>query len=357
MKTTTNLAVLLLCFFVSSVLNAQDGKNIKLSGFLDTYYSYDFNKPANHEKPSFFYNYSRHNEINVNLGLLKAAYESDRIRANLGLMVGTYGQYNLSSEQGLMKNIYEANAGVKLSDKAWLDAGIMSSHIGWESAISKDNPTLTRSLAAENSPYYLSAVKLSYDLNKEWYVCFLVANGWQRIQRVDENSTPSFGAQITYKPSDKLTINYSAFTGNDHPDSLCVRRFFNDTYVIYRVSDVFGITAGFDYGMEQKHKGASTYHTWLTWALIGKFQWSEKFSTSGRIEQYLDKNGVIISTGTPHGFQTWGLSVNLDYRVASQAWIRTEIRDLISRDKIFVKGNSTIKTNLAWTSSLAVAFD
>lgn len=355
MKTVIRLSIL--CLLVNASIFAQEEKTIKFSGFLDTYYAYDFNKPAAHERPSFLYNYTRHNEINVNLGLLKASYDDGRVRANLGLMAGTYGQYNLSAEQNLIQNIYEANAGLKLSEKIWLDAGIMSSHIGWESAISKDNPTLTRSLAAENSPYYLSAIKLSYAANSQWSANVLVFNGWQRIKRVDSNSTPAFGAQVVFKPSEKWTINYSNFLGNDRMDSAKAWRFFNDAYIIYQWSKELNLTAGFDYGLEQKSKGSSSYNPWYTWAVIGKYQWNDRFSTTGRIEQYVDKKGVIIASGTPHGFQTWGFSLNLDYLVAERAWIRTEIRDLISRDKIFVKGNSSTKTNMAWTTSLAVAFE
>ena len=38
------------------------------------------------------------------------------------------------------------------ADNLWLDAGIFVSHIGLESANSRDNLTLTRSIMADNSP-------------------------------------------------------------------------------------------------------------------------------------------------------------------------------------------------------------
>src|SRR6478752_3123556 len=82
------------------------------SGYIDTYYSYDFGNPDNHTKPGFFYSYNRHNEVNVNLGLLKVNYAKDNVRGNFGLMAGTYAQYNMAAEQDLLRNIYEANVGV-----------------------------------------------------------------------------------------------------------------------------------------------------------------------------------------------------------------------------------------------------
>ena len=38
--------------------------------------------------------YNRHNEVNLNLGFVKAAYASTKSRANLALMAGTYANDN-----------------------------------------------------------------------------------------------------------------------------------------------------------------------------------------------------------------------------------------------------------------------
>src|SRR5205823_189081 len=93
--------------------------------FADTYYSYDFNKPADHLRPSFLYNHNRHNEFNLNLALVEASYNTNKIRANVGLMAGTYTQYNLAAEPELLRHVYEANAGVKISknNNLWIDIG------------------------------------------------------------------------------------------------------------------------------------------------------------------------------------------------------------------------------------------
>ena len=139
-------------------------KKINFSGYGEMYYSYDFSNPANHEKPGFLYNHKRHNELNVNLLLLKSNYINHDFRANLALMLGNYAQYNLAAEPSWAQFIYEANLGFKISSaqNIWVDAGIMPSHIGFESAVSADCWTLTRSILAENSPYYETGLKISY---------------------------------------------------------------------------------------------------------------------------------------------------------------------------------------------------
>ena len=140
-----------------------DAPKVTFSGSAEIFYSYDFNQPENHIRQPFLYSYNRHNEFNLNLGLVKANYSSENVRANLALMAGTYAQDNLSAEQDALKLINEANVGFKISKtkNIWIDAGIMPSHIGWESAIGKDNMNLTRSLAAENSPYFETGAKIS----------------------------------------------------------------------------------------------------------------------------------------------------------------------------------------------------
>ncbi|MGB4970878.1 MAG: outer membrane beta-barrel protein, partial [Saprospiraceae bacterium] len=44
--------------------------NLSFSGYAEVYYSYDFNKPADHNRPAFFYSHNRHNEFNLNLGYI-----------------------------------------------------------------------------------------------------------------------------------------------------------------------------------------------------------------------------------------------------------------------------------------------
>lgn len=91
--------------------------NFVLSGYAEVYYGFDFNQPTNHNRPTFMYSHNRHNEFNLNLGFIKGAYSSDKVRANMALATGTYMNANYSAEPVVLKNIYEANAGIKLSGR------------------------------------------------------------------------------------------------------------------------------------------------------------------------------------------------------------------------------------------------
>lgn len=352
----------LLLVALSGNSRAQDSTKgvLSFSGYIETYYIYDFNKPANNTLPGFFYNHNRANELNLNLGLLKLAYNNSNTRANLAFAAGTYINANYTAEPGVLKNVYEANAGIRLSKKSdlWLDAGIFSSHIGFESAIGKDCWALTRSIPGDNSPFFETGIKLGYtSKDSKWFLGALVLNGWQRIQRPDGNTTPSFGTQVTYKPSNNVTLNYSTFIGSDKPDTARRMRYFNNFYGILQLNDQWSATAGFDIGMEQKARGSSAVNTWHSPILMIKYAASTKSALAARAEYYADKNGVIIATGTPNGFQVWGYSLNFDYALRNNAVWRMEIRTLSGKDKLFIKDTTVpVSGNTFLSTALAISF-
>ena len=352
--------LLAVCGITASAQNDSIHKPLTISGYAEVYYTADFNNPKNNNRPGFVYSHNRNNEVNVNLAYLKTAYNTENVRANLTLAVGTYMNANYAAEQGVMKNVYEANAGLKISKKhnLWIDAGIFPSHLGFESAVGKDNWTLTRSLFADNSPYFETGAKISYTSESgKWFVSSLVLNGWQRIQRVDGNSTAAFGHQLIFKPNEKLTINSSSFIGNDKPDSIRQMRYFHNLYAVYQFNKKIWLTAGFDIGAEQKTKESDQYNIWYTPVLILKYNVTNKLSFKARGEYYQDEKSVIISTGTENGFKTFGYSFNADYQIFPNLVWRTEIRNLNSKDAIFMNRTDEFnKNSLTATTALAISF-
>lgn len=362
MKTIFLAAVLI----AGTNLFAQDSANVtptaapfSFSGYVEAYYQYDFNKPADHNRPGFMYSHNRHNEFNLNLGFLKGSYHAERVRANLALAAGTYMNANYTAETGVLKNVFEANAGLKISKKRnlWIDAGIFPSHIGFESAVSKDCRVLTRSILAENSPYFESGAKITYTgNNNKWMISGLLLNGWQRIKRVAGNSAMSYGTQLQYRPNSNLLINYSSFIGTDKPDSTRQWRYFNNLYAIFNVTGNFEMTAGIDIGAEQQAKGSSNMNTWYAPVFILRYAINDKWAVAARGEYYHDRNEVIIVSVTSNGFQVSGFSFNLDYAPLGNALIRLEARALKSKDAAFVKGDGFTDNTIFITSSIAVHF-
>lgn len=331
--------------------------DLKVQAYGELYYMYDLNQPKKGQVNNFLYSYNRHNEVNLNFGMVKLNYEKERLRANLAFMAGTYVTSNLVNESDGLKNIYEANVGVKLSPtkEVWLDVGIMPSHIGFESTIGADLMTMTRSIMAENSPYFSSAIKLSYlTPNRKWMLALNVMNGWQRIQRPEGNSTLAVGHQLTYTPTSKWTINSSSFVGSDTPDIERKMRYFHNLYASYQLHENFKILAGFDIGVQQKEKNGQAYSNWYAPLIMGQYALSDRWRIAARAEYYCDRDGVIIPTETTNGFQTWGYSTNLDYQITPEVLWRLEVRSLTSKDAIFMRNDKEVTGQTFIGSSLSI---
>ncbi|MBK8721945.1 MAG: porin [Saprospiraceae bacterium] len=329
--------------------NRQD--TIIYSGYAELYYAYDFTNPTNHLRPNFTYNHVRHNEININLATAKVAYSAENIRANFTAMFGNYAEYNLSSEPGWAQFVYEANIGVKLSQKhnLWLDAGIMPSHLGFESAIGADCWTLTRSILAENSPYYETGLKLSYtNPSEKFFAAFYYLNGWQKIAKIDFAQKPSIGMQFTYKPHSNLSFNYSNFIGSTLPDSMKNWRLFHNLYAIYEPTAKLSFVAGFDFGNDFNPN--SKNYLWFSPVFITKYKWNKKIQTAARIEYYADPNNVIISQDYP-SFKVFGASFNLDYQIHNKVLWRNEIKYYQNPTAIFLNNN---RQNTVLTTALCI---
>lgn len=357
------LLLLPVCVQASMADTAKDDHMpVKLSGYLEAYYCYDFGNPADHLRPSFFYNYNRHNEVNLNLGFVKAAYQAARTRANLALMTGTYARYNLASEHPLVRHIFEANAGYRLlrHRELWLDAGIMPSHIGFESAVGGDCWNLTRSILAENSPYYEAGVKLGYINRKESiYMAVMYLNGWQRISRAYNNHTPAFGTQFTWKPDSSITFNWSTYVGNEQPDSIAKWRCFNNFYGIFRLGRRFDLTLGFDIGVQQVKRGISILeHSdgWYSYVGILRYRVNKRIRIALRGEKYVDRAHVIVNFTAPQGFAVYGGSVNLDYSIGQHFLWRLEGRQLYASSAIFTQDNRPTRLNFFATTAIIARF-
>lgn len=344
-----------------SLIAQQDSTTWVFSGFLDVYYGYDFSQPSNNERPGFLYNHTRHNEVSSNLLLLNVDYKEEAIRVSAGLMAGTYVTYNMAQEPSGVRNIWQAQIGVKLLKKEslWLDAGVFPSHVGFESAISMENPTLSRSLAAENTPYYLSGGKLSWT-KEQFEMALIIANGWQRIVREPGNSSLAYGSQLSWKFHHNWLLNSSLLIAQDYPDSLAKWRGLNNLFLQGSIRPNWDIIIGFDWGIEQRFSNLSTHwNQWKNPTIVNHFQLNSKLAIAQRMEYYHDPVGLIISSpvaSSVSGLEGVSLasgSFNIDIWLGKGLMWRCEGRYLYASESIFRSQQQFSRSNFHLLSSLA----
>jgi Putative beta-barrel porin-2, OmpL-like. bbp2 len=325
---------------------------ITISAYIEPYFSYNTSEilKKSNQQFSYIYNHNANRQINVNLAIAKLNYATDNTRANIALMTGTYAIANLANEPSAVKNILEANAGVKLSKKKniWLDAGVMPSHIGYETAIGKDNLTLTRSLMAENSPYFETGAKVSYtSTNEKLYVGALVLNGWQTIIPT-ANPGVHIGGQITYNATPKLKLNYSNFYGRTDANS---SRMYHDLFAEYSMNNT-KIVCVFDYGIDRM----TNYNkNWFTYSAMVHQKLNAKNSVTARLEYFNDNDLIFTTSSTYFAKNPLSVSLNYDYAINKNALLRIEPKYVFT-STANLQTMSNILSYAVLSSSLCINF-
>jgi len=341
-------------FFIFFISYSQEKSELKttFSGFVETYYSYDFNKNPSETKLPFMYNYNRHNEFNINIALLRAKLEFDNVYASIALHAGTYVEDNYASEK--IKYLNEAFVGLYFDKlkKHSLEVGILPSYIGFESATTATNLTLTRSILAENSPYFMTGIKYNFKPSDKWAFAALLTNGWQRIAKPNKDVAPSIGSQIVYKPSGDAIFNWSTFVGKEYNGISYEMRYFSNLYYDQKWNDKWRTIAGFDLGVQKLGNNESA--TWLSPVFIAQYSINPKWQTAFRTEYYQDEKNVIIATN--ESFETLGFSFNVDYLPNSKVKLRNEVRFMDSKNKVFDDGTNMVSSTLFLTTSLSFEF-
>ncbi|HSD14728.1 MAG TPA: porin [Flavobacterium sp.] len=348
--------LLLMSGFLVSAQDTIPSSKVKIdfSGYIETFYTYDFNRPESVRRQDFLYNHNRHNEFNINMALLRSAVSYENFYAKIAIQAGTYVQDNYVNED--LKIINEANIGAYLdkNQKTSIEAGIFTSHIGFETAASASNLNLTRSLLAEGSPYFLTGVKVNYKPNEKWAFTGMLNNGWQRINKPNRNALPAFSSQIVYKSTPKSTLNWSTFVGDEPIGDNLRTRYFSNLYWDYQWNAKWRTIAGFDYGLQKRIDGED-YANWYSPIVIMQYGISDKWQIAYRSEYYQDKENIVIPS-TYGSFKTIGNSLNLDFLPNTKVKIRGEARWLHSDTENFKTQSGYSKDNVFITTAMSFEF-
>ena len=301
-------------------------------GFVDTYYAWDFDRPHTFDR-AYTTQPARHAEFNVNLAFIETKWTGPRYRGRLALQWGTSVQANYAGEPKLgsvsgpsvSQFIQEASVGYQLDPKLWLDGGIFFAHVGYESWISRDNLTYTRSMVADFSPYYEAGVKLTWAASSKLTVTAAVVNGWQDISVY--NTPPAGGFRFDYSPTDKLTLTYDNFIGNATADSVPVHlRVYHDAIVQYNPKGRWQFAGVYAIGSQSRTLPDDGTASWWGFTAITKYHATSTLSLVARGERYSDPSQVIILTGLPSGFVTTSGSIGVDVNFQPPVLWRTELR-------------------------------
>jgi len=333
-----------LLFVANSTLEAQTNGDtavkITFGGFVDGYYAYDVGRPINIDR-AFTTQAARANEFNVNLAFVDATLSGPRVRGRLAIQFGTAVQANYGPEPrvgafsgpDVSRFIQEATAGYQITQSLWIDGGVFFAPFGSENWISRDNWTYTRSLIADNSPYYESGVKATWQATKQMVAQLHVINGWQNIS--ETNSSKALGARLDYAPNDRVTLSYDAFFGNEAPDTLASRlRVFQEGVIQTALTPRLGLRLTYDWGFQRRAPAAGS-GTWSGYAAVARYKTSDRTAFAARLEGYSDPEQIIVTTGQPYGMHATGGSMTFDVSPHPKLLWRNEVRLLTATNPLF----------------------
>ncbi len=327
------------------------------NAYAEAYYSLDANDNKRLNISEFQYNHNRVNAPHINHGFIGIEHQSNKVRVNSSIQIGTYVKDNYNSEPKILRNVYTAYAGIRITKQKpiWIDAGIFPSYIGFESVNAFDNASLTRSLLAENSPYYLTGIRMNYPFYNGNEFNFYILTGWQKILPVKGNTLPSLGMQWINNINTENKFNWSFFIGTDHPDSERKMRYFNNLYWQHKKGR-WSTTLGIDVGIEQKNKNSTQYNSWWSPVLIASYAIDEKLKIGARMEHYNDRSAVIIKMNNRNPMVGSGYSLNFDYLPKAFLLCRAEWRNLRATKEVFTSDIGYATKTSYLTLSVAYRF-
>ena len=331
----TPLLFLTIGLFCNTPCIAQANDSIPkltIGGYADAYYAYytDSVGPGNFQKfPAIS---PRSNSFGLNVAQITEQYTSNKIRSTATLH---FGDLPNAAWSPIYNYIQEANVGVRLSKKFWIDAGFFKTHIGTEGLLPKDNIASSISIITFYEPWWQSGFKFSYTPSDKFQAAVFLENGYNQF--VATNNKKALGMLFVYNIGTKGSIGYYNFIGDGTPDNVRTShlRFLNNLVFTYAFGEKFKMILGVDY-ISQQHssladstKSAFVYSSILTL----NYKFTPKWGIYYRIETFSDADGFLTGTiinteNKVTGYMLTGMTLGMEYKPTDNSYIRLEGRNL-----------------------------
>ena len=332
-----------------------------ISGYVDGYYNFDVFNPNSNRRP-YAAASARLRQFAVNVAYLGIGYRSERIRLQLTPGYGTYMIDNYGSENVLNRFLLETYGGFKVSKNKgiWLDMGIFTSPFTYETPISKDQLLYSRSLAAENAPYYVSGLRLTLPLSPKFTLTLYGLNGWQTINFNSASArSTAFASQLQYKIKPNLNLYWNTFAGDagSPNQQWLAARYFNDFFLTWQAGK-WDVNATAYIGLQGVYNSAKPDYAWYTANATARYKFNDRLSLSGRLEYFNDPNGVLSAPNQlqARAFEAYSGTLGLGYSPVKNVLLRFEGRGYGGRNGIFTRSNLPVNYSNVLFSSLAVWF-
>lgn len=331
--------------------------HLKFSGYIDTYYSYytDSLGPDGYSK--FPTAAPRHNQFGLNIAQFGVKYQAERLR---GVATIFFGDSPSSAWSPYLNYIQEANAGFRIWNKLWLDAGFFRTHIGLESIQPRENITTSFAITTYYEPYYMSGAKLTWQQSQKWTFQVNAFNGYNNF--IENNDNKAVGVSIAFIPNDRWSHTLSSIVSDEYPKDATSRhlRHYTNFVSVYKGRKV---TLGFDanFGYQENSKLKDTTQTaWMFSAIAAaKYRMTERWGIYGRGELFSDPDEMLTGPVEDYNHTLVGLDIlgatgGIEYKPIPNAYLRIESRLLRTKESELIFYYNKSVRNYRWEGIISL---
>ncbi|HEY0078287.1 MAG TPA: outer membrane beta-barrel protein [Pyrinomonadaceae bacterium] len=333
-------------------------KTTDVSGFIDTYYSFNFNRPSARESAARSFD-QRHNQFALSVAEIsfeREPREDSRFGFRLDLNFGPAADILSEAEPGdieVYKHMQEAYGSylAPVGRGLRLDVGKFGSWAGAEEDEAKDNWNYSRSLLYTFAqPAYHMGLRATYKFNKQFSLTGALVNGWNNVE--ENNDGKTFGLLVSLTPGEKLSVEQTYIFGPEQPDDTRHKRHFFDTSIFYDLDPRLSFMGNYDYGFDTLADGSRV--RWQGVAAGLRYVPSKRLAFSPRLEWYRDYDG--FTTGTAQRLREFTFTG--EYKLAENLITRLEYRRDSSDQFFFQKSDPNLfaRTQTTLTGGLIWSF-
>jgi len=318
-----------------------------LSGFVDVYYGYNSNQPANRTTAlrNFDINSGQFGLNMIELIADKATSTDSRVGYHVALGFGqamnlvngfeavspnvpTTPSFPIPTETNFDQYLkegyieYLAPTGKGLT----IDFGKFVTNAGAEVIETKDNWNYSRGLLFSWAiPYYHFGVRAKYAFNGKVALTGFLLNGWNNV--VDNNTGKTTGFTLALTPTKKLSLYENYYVGPEQGNNNGKFRHLTDTVLAYNATSKLSLMANYDYGYE--HFTGISPVWWSGFAGYIKYAPNAKWAFATRGEYFVDHNGFTTGWGSQQklGEFTGTLERTLAGHIISRLEYRRDMSD------------------------------
>ncbi|WP_374757882.1 porin [Dyadobacter sandarakinus] len=298
---------------ITEVKDEEEAKGaFAFSGYLDSYYMANFNKPASRSNLGAAGTARvfdrKAGQFSLGLVQAKVAYTNAKSEAVVDLTFGPnadYGNYGnlLSPLDGASTStalaIKQAYFTYKFTDKFSMTAGQFGTHIGYEVIDAPANFNYSLSNLFNNGPFYHAGLKATYSFSEKASLMLGVVNNVDGLG--DNNRKKGLIGQFYFSPVSNWNVYLNFINSNEaNPDSLGKQPAGHytlfDLTTSYQITEKFLLGFNAAYGSQkgdyQGFGGPLDAQTWGGFAVYANTAITDNFGIGARYEYFNNDNGV-----------------------------------------------------------------